>query len=270
MGKLDSEEIIAPQLIRWRSFDGRQIPGFIYRPPAQFKGKRPVILYLHGGPTDQYRPRFNYEHNYYLKEMGVAWIYPNFRGSTGYGKDYLHSDNGLKREVAAKDVEALLMWIKAQPDLDSQRVMVHGASYGGYLALSVAYRIGSQVACVRVDAGFSNIATLIEKIDISRRELQRGEFGDERNAELRSYMNRIAPLSHASEIKSPVLIIHGVNDQVASIESVKDIASLIVQNNIPLWSIWAGKEGHDVSDYLSWNYQLYSGMVFAKWCLLEK
>src|SRR5437588_6173518 len=135
---LDADKFSEPEIIHWKSFDDRQISGFLYRPSAKFTGKRPVIIDIHGGPDDQARPDFNGADNYFINELGVAKIYPNVRGSTGYGKTFLKLDNGLKREDAAKDIGALLDWIKTQPYLDSDRVLVTGVSYGGYLALSVA------------------------------------------------------------------------------------------------------------------------------------
>jgi alpha/beta superfamily hydrolase len=117
------------------------ISGFLYRPSAKFTGKRPVTIGLHGGPQSQTRPSFAGRVNYYLNELGVAAIYPNVRGSSGYGKTFLKLDDGLLREDAHKDIGALLDWIKMQPGLDSDRVMVFGESYGGYLTLAVAVTI---------------------------------------------------------------------------------------------------------------------------------
>ncbi len=83
-----------PELVRWKSFDGRAITGFLYRPPARFTGKRPVMINIHGGPEGQSGPASWGASNYYLNELGVALIYPNVRGSTGYGKTFLKLDNG--------------------------------------------------------------------------------------------------------------------------------------------------------------------------------
>src|SRR5207249_6533509 len=103
-----------PQLIHWKSWDGREISGFLYRPPAKFTGKRPVIVNIHGGPEGQFRPGFLGRNNYYLNELGLAMIFPNVRGSTGYGKTFLTMDNGLLREGSYKDIIFLLDWIQTQ------------------------------------------------------------------------------------------------------------------------------------------------------------
>src|SRR5262249_52888495 len=127
-----------PELIKWQSFDGKSIPGFLYRPPARFTGPRPVIITAHGGPASQYRPGFRESDNYFTSELGVVMIYPNIRGSTGYGKTYMDLDNGYLRQNAIRDVGALLDWIKNQTGLDAGHVLIRGQSYGGYLSPSVA------------------------------------------------------------------------------------------------------------------------------------
>src|SRR3989449_9255117 len=132
-------------MVRWKSFDGRMLSGFLYRPPARFSGKRPVALNLHGGPESQARPHFLARHTYWLNELGVALLYPNIRGSAGYGKTFLKLDNGRLREDAYKDVGALLDWIRTRPDLDAERVMVWGTSYGGRAGLVAGTRFQDRV-----------------------------------------------------------------------------------------------------------------------------
>src|SRR5713101_2907846 len=126
------------ELVEWKSFDGKMISGFLYKPPAKFTGKRPVLVVIHGGPEGQAQPTFLGRINYFLNELGIALIYPNVRGSTGYGKTFSLMDNGFKREDTYKDINALFDWIVRQPELDSARIAVTGGSYGGHLALGVS------------------------------------------------------------------------------------------------------------------------------------
>src|SRR3990172_4442403 len=114
------------------------ISGFLYRPPARFSGQRPVIINIHGGPESQARPGFLGRYNYFLNELGVAVIFPNVRGSSGYGKTFVQLDNGMKRMDSVRDIETLLDWVQARPDLDAGRIMVTGGSYGGFMTLAVA------------------------------------------------------------------------------------------------------------------------------------
>ena len=137
LGGLVASDLSEPELIRWKSFDGLEISGFYYKAPARFTGKRPVIINIHGGPEGQSRPWFIGRNNYFLNELGVSIIYPNVRGSVGFGKTFVGLDNGMKREDSVKDIGALLDWIATRPELDATRVMVTGGSYGGYMTLAV-------------------------------------------------------------------------------------------------------------------------------------
>ena len=137
-GGINTEQFVEPELVKWKGFDGKPISGFLYRPPAKFTGKRPVVVNIHGGPEGQFQPGFLGRNNYFLNEMGVALLFPNVRGSSGYGKTFLTLDNGFKREDSYKDIESLLDWLKNRDDLDADRVMVTGGSYGGHMTLAVA------------------------------------------------------------------------------------------------------------------------------------
>ena len=113
-GGLNTSGFSEPQLIHWKSWDQRSISAFLYKPPAKFSGKHPVIIDIHGGPEGQVRPDFLGQDNYYINELGIALIYPNVRGSTGYGKTFQKLDNGLLREGSYKDINSLLDWIQTQ------------------------------------------------------------------------------------------------------------------------------------------------------------
>ena len=265
---VDTEKFAIPELIHWPSFDKRTISGFLYRPPSKFTGKRPVIIDIHGGPEEQSRPTFRYEQNYYLNELGVAKIYPNVRGSSGYGKAFLDLDNGLRREDAVRDVGALLVWIKTQPDLDSDRVLVEGASYGGYLALSTAFNYPDRIKAAISDSGILNLGGFVTSAKDWRLELQRSEFGDERNPKLKSFMESTAPLNNANRIKSPLLIIQGQNDpRVPPAEAARLVAA--TKGRVPVWYILAKDEGHGFAQQANRAFQLYATIMFVKEFLLK-
>lgn len=265
---VDTQKFPTPELIHWPTFDKRTISGFLFRPPAKFKGKRPVIIDIHGGPEEQYRPGFGYETNYFLNELGIARIYPNVRGSTGYGKSFLSLDNGTRREDAIKDIGALLDWVKAQPDLDGDRVMVQGTSYGGYVAVSTAYTYGERIRGAISESGITNLATFVASTEGWRRELQRAEFGDERNRKIREFMERTAPLNNAKTIKTPLLIMHGQNDPRVP---VADAAKLVnaTRDRVPVWYIVAKDEGHGFVQQNNRDYRLYATILFVKEFLLK-
>jgi dipeptidyl aminopeptidase/acylaminoacyl peptidase len=265
---IEGEKFRSPEIIRWPSFDKRIISGFLYRPPSHFTGKHPVIIDLHGGPEEQYRPTFGYEQNYFLNGLGIARIYPNVRGSSGYGKTFLNLDNGVRRDDAVKDVGALLDWIKTQPDLDSDRVLVEGASYGGYLALSTACTYSDRIRAAISDSGISNLASFVSRTEGWRRELQRSEFGDERNPKIKEFMERTAPLNNAKKIKKPLLIIQGQNDpRVPLAEATRLVEA--TKGRIPVWYVLAKDEGHGFAQQTNRDYQLYATIMFVKEFLLK-
>jgi dipeptidyl aminopeptidase/acylaminoacyl peptidase len=150
-----------PEAIRWKSFDGREIHGLYYRPPARFTGKRPVLVSIPGGAGSQARAGFIGRNNYLLNELGIAIVRPNVRGSPGYGKTFARLGEGGKRPDAVKDIGALLDWIAKQPGLDASRVAVIGVAAGGDLALACAEECGGRIAAARpVSADFPSAETV--------------------------------------------------------------------------------------------------------------
>jgi dipeptidyl aminopeptidase/acylaminoacyl peptidase len=121
---VNTREFAEPRIARWPGFDGREITGLHYHPPERFKDKRPVIVVLPGPPGSQARAGFIGRMNYVVSELGIAVIYPNVRGSAGFGKTFLALGDTAHGEDREKDIAALREWIKRQPDLDGERVMV--------------------------------------------------------------------------------------------------------------------------------------------------
>lgn len=265
---VDTQKFPLPELIHWTSFDNTKISGFLYRPPSTFKGRRPVIIDIHGGPEEQYRPGFGYEANYFINQLGIAKIYPNVRGSSGYGQKFLTLDNGLRREDAVKDIGALLDWIKTQPDLDAGRVLVEGSSYGAYLALSTAHVYSDRIRAVASDSGISNLASFVERTEGWRRDLQRSEFGDERDPKIKEFMERIAPLNNAYKITKPLLIIQGQNDPRVPVEEATKLVAA-TKDRVPVWYVLAKDEGHGFAQQNNRDYRLYATILFVKEFLLK-
>jgi dipeptidyl aminopeptidase/acylaminoacyl peptidase len=154
------------------------------RRKKKFPGKRPVIINIHGGPEGQTRPIFLGRNNYFINELGTAIIYPNVRGSDGFGKTFLKLDNGLLREDSVRDIGALLDWINAQPELDASKVMVTGGSYGGYMTLAVATQYNDRIACALDVVGISHFGTFLKNTESYRRDLRRVEYGDRTRSEV--------------------------------------------------------------------------------------
>ncbi len=255
-GGMDASAFSSAQLIHWKSFDGRLISGFLYAPAARFAGPRPVIVDIHGGPEGQSRPGYMGAVNYYLNDLGIARIYPNVRGSTGYGKEYLNLDNGMKREDSVKDIGALLDWIKTQPSLDASRIMITGGSYGGYMTLAVMTHYSDRVRCAVEQVGISNFRTFLEHTEAYRRDLRRGEYGDERDPKMRDFFETISPLNNAAKITKPMFIVAGRNDPRVSWTEGQQMTEALRKNDVPVWWLVAEVEGHGFAkkknrDYLA-------------------
>ena len=268
LGGLPASELSEPSLIRWRSFDGLEISGFYYKPPARFTGKRPVIINIHGGPEGQSRPGFQGRSNYFLNELGVAIIYPNVRGSTGYGKTFVKLDNWTRREDSVRDIGALLDWIARQPDLDAGKVMVTGGSYGGYMTLAVATHYNDRIAAALDVVGISHFGTFMKNTEAYRRDLRRVEYGDERIPEIAAFFDSIAPLNNAHKITRPLFVVQGGNDPRVPLSEAEQMVARVKQNGSPVWYLMARDEGHGFRKKNNADYQFYATVLFVRRFLL--
>ena len=269
-GGLKTDRFSNAELINWKSFDNLNISGLLYRPIVnKFSGKRPVIIDIHGGPEGQSRPYFLGRRNYILNEMGVAMIFPNVRGSLGYGKTFLTLDNGFKREDSVKDIGALLDWIKQQPDLDSDRILITGGSYGGYMSLAAAVKYNDRIRGSIDIVGISNFVSFLERTEGYRRDLRRVEYGDEREPKMREFLTKISPLTNASAIKKPLFVIHGKNDPRVPLNEAEQIVTTVQKNGVPVWYLMANDEGHGFSKKKNVDYEFYTTVRFIEEMLLK-
>ncbi len=270
LGGLMATDLSEPSLIKWKSFDGLEISGFYYKPPSRFTGKRPVIINIHGGPEGQSFPSFLGRSNYFLNEMGIAIIYPNVRGSTGYGKNFVQLDNGLKRKDSVKDIGALLDWIATQPDLDPNRIMVTGGSYGGYMTLAVAVDYNDRIRCALDVVGISHFRTFLQNTESYRRDLRRAEYGDERDPAIAAFFEEIAPLNNAGKITKPLFVVQGGNDPRVPRTEATQMVQTVRKNNSPVWYLEAKDEGHGFRKKNNVDFQFYATIQFIKQYLINE
>ncbi len=259
----------AAQLVKWKSFDGKTISGFLYRPPAKFTGKRPVLVIIHGGPEGQSQPNFLGRSNYYLNELGIVLIYPNVRGSTGYGKSYSLLDNGFLREDTYKDINSLFDWIGSQSDLDSTRIGVTGGSYGGHMTLAISSFYSDRIRCSVDIVGMSNLVTFLEHTEAYRRDLRRVEYGDERDPKMREFLEKIAPMNNIDKIKKPMLVVAGKNDPRVPVSESDQIVAALKKQGTPVWYVMAKDEGHGFQKKANQDFQFYATVEFLEEYLLK-
>jgi len=269
LGGMNLDGIEAPKLIKWKSFDGLEISGFLYKANKKFSGKRPVIINIHGGPEGQSRPGFIGRNNYFLNELGVSIVFPNVRGSTGFGKSFTDLDNGMKREESVKDIGALLDWIATQPDLDASRIMITGGSYGGYMTLACAFHYNDKIKCALDVVGISHFTTFLKNTESYRRDLRRVEYGDERVPEMAAYFEKIAPLNNADKITKPMFIVQGKNDPRVPYTEAEQMRDKIKKNGGTVWFLMANDEGHGFAKKNNADFQFYATVQFIKDFLLK-
>jgi protease II len=255
---LDPTTFVEPALIHYPSFDGREIPAFLYLPknPPQDRSL-PVLLSIHGGPEIQEQPYFWALYQYFVRR-GYAVLAPNIRGSSGYGKDYLALDNGRKRWDALKDIAAAVSWAGQHPALDRKRVAIFGASYGGFATLAMLTHYPDLFAGGVDFYGFADFKTFLENTAPYRRPLRIAEYGDP--AKDADFFDEISPLRHVERIKAPLLVVQGANDPIVPAAESEKIVEKIKARGGTVKYVRLAEEGHGLAK-LSSRIQAYEEMA---------
>ena len=257
---IDQKSFVTPELIKFKSFDGREIPAWYYRPgyvPTKVtsrEGKKtvslkkinnfPVIISVHGGPEGQSRPSFSSLFQYYLSR-GYAILDPNVRGSTGYGKTYTHLDDVEKREDSVKDLAAAVEWLKTKGSADPKRIAVTGGSYGGYMTMAAITLYPDLWAAAVGTVAITNWETFLTNTSDYRRRQREVEYGRlDKDIE---FLRRISPIRKIDQIKTPLFVISGKNDpRVPYTEGEQMVEALKKRNAVVEYKLY-DDEGHGIS-----------------------
>ncbi|MCE6998095.1 S9 family peptidase [Saccharothrix sp. S26] len=215
---------VEPELIRYPTHDGREVPAWLYRPRGD--GPRGVVLSIHGGPEAQERPQYNYAGLYqYLVSRGIAVLAPNVRGSTGYGKTYQRL---ILRDFGGDelgDFEHAVKYLHGLDWVDPARIGVWGGSYGGFASLSCLSRLPSLWAAGVSVVGPSNLLTMARSVPETWRP-EIAEWVGDPDTEADFLLER-SPVTYADAITAPLFVIQGANDpRVVKAESDQIVASL--------------------------------------------
>ncbi len=255
--------------VRVRSFDGEQIPCLVYLPDAaKFPGRRPAVMVFHGGPEGQSRPGFRGGMLYYLDRLGIALIYPNVRGSSGYGRRFLNLDNGVRRGDAVKDVGPVLDWAAGHPRIDPRRIAAYGGSYGGFMCLASMASYPDRFRCGVDVVGVTNMVTMLEQTSDYRRAARRAEYGDERKPDVRAALEAVAPARNAGRIGAPLLVIHGRNDPRVPLAEAARIREAVRDKGGDVWYLVAEDEGHGFAKKANADHQARVTALFLRRHLL--
>jgi dipeptidyl aminopeptidase/acylaminoacyl peptidase len=170
---------------------------------------------------------------------------------------------------SVQDIGALLDWIKTQPDLDADRIMVMGGSYGGFMSLAVSYVYSDRIRCAVDVVGISNFSTFMKNTEAYRRDLRRVEYGDERIPEMKEFFEKIAPLNNVDKIKKPLFIVQGGNDPRVPLTEAEQMRDKIKAAGGTVWYLMAKDEGHGFKKKNNIDFQFYSTIEFMKKYLLN-
>jgi dipeptidyl aminopeptidase/acylaminoacyl peptidase len=245
---IPQESFVEPELIKFKSFDGREIPAWFYKPAVKFTSTEPyllpVIVSVHGGPEGQERPGFSALYQYYLSR-GYAVLATNVRGSTGYGKTYTHLDDVEKREDSVKDLAAAVEWLKTAGGADAKRIAVMGGSYGGYMTMAAVTLYPDLWAAAVNTVGIVNWETFLKNTSGYRRRQREVEYG--RLDKDLEFLRRISPIAKIDRIKTPLMVIHGKNDPRVPYTEAEQIVEALKKRGATVEYKLFDDEGHGIS-----------------------
>lgn len=243
--EIDQSHLVVSEVIRYKSFDGLEIPSILYKPHgASAANPVPGLVLVHGGPGGQTRTGYRAMVQH-LVNHGYAVLGANNRGSSGYGKTFFHLDDKRHGEEDLQDIVYGRAYLESLDWIDGEKIGVIGGSYGGYM-VAAALAFEPEAFDVGVDIfGVTNWVRTLESIPPwweSQKESLYDELGDPATDAERH--RRISPLFHTENIVKPTLVIQGANDpRVLQVES-DELVAAIQANEVPVEYIVFPDEGH--------------------------
>ena len=233
-----------PSLVKIKSYDGLEVPAFIYLSPGYKQGdKIPFIMDMHGGPESQFRPFFIRNFQYFILN-GYGILAPNIRGSSGYGKEYLGLDNYKLRMNSVKDAGACARWLVEQGYTTHEMLGIRGGSYGGYMVLASITEFPELFAAAVDEVGVANFQTFLENTAEYRRALREAEYGPLTDPE---FLKSVSPIHKVDKIRTPLLVIHGENDPRVPVGEARQIAAAISARGGVVDTLIFSDEGHGLA-----------------------
>ncbi|WP_460610017.1 S9 family peptidase [Hymenobacter terrigena] len=244
--KLKAADLADMKVVRYKSSDGLEIPAYLTLPKGVAAKNLPVVILPHGGPWARDAYGFNAMHQF-LANRGYAVLSPNFRASTGYGKQFLNAGNGEWGRKMQDDLTWGVKYLVAQGIADPKRVGIMGGSYGGYATLAgVAFTPDLYNAAVAIVAP-SNLTTLLNAIppywEAGRKQMY-ARMADPGTPEGRAALDRMSPLGSANKIKTPLMVVQGANDPRVNKAEADQIVVALRDRNYPVQYLLAPDEGH--------------------------
>lgn len=238
---LDLAQFRPAELVKYKSFDGVEIPAFLYL-PAGFKKGTPVpfVINYHGGPEGQHRPGFD-RVSQYLVSKGYGVLQPNVRGSTGYGRAFHMMDNYKKRWDSVKDGVEAARWLVKEGYARNKKVAAYGGSYGGFMSVACVIE-GQDVFGASIDVvGIVNMKTFLEQTKGYRRALREAEYGPLTDPD---FLKTVSSIHRTDEIKCPMMIAHGLNDPRVPVGEAMQLAVALQKRGDDPELLFFPDEGH--------------------------
>ena len=241
--EIDASKFVRATLESYQARDGTSVPMFVRRPHGCGEKLCPVIVSFHGGPEAQALPGFSTSGQLFV-DAGFILVEPNVRGSDGYGKSYLHADDGAKRQQILSDIEDAGKHVRRQFAVGKKapKVGIYGGSYGGYSTLvGMTIFAGTYDAGVSV-VGISSLVTFLMNTAPYRRILRISEYGDPEKD--RKALEALSPITHLDKLKGPMLLIQGATDPRVPVGEALQFYEALQKKKIPSGLIIFPDEGH--------------------------
>ncbi|ELZ59295.1 MULTISPECIES: S9 family peptidase [Halorubrum] len=252
------DSFVERELVHYPTFDGRDIPAFFSVPETEPpESGYPVVVDIHGGPESQRRPSFA-SVTQFLLNNGYAVFEPNVRGSSGYGKAYSGLDDVENRMDSVKDVREGVGWLHDHPEVDPDRVVAMGGSYGGFMVLASVTEYPDLWAAGVDIVGIANFVTFLENTGDWRRSLREAEYGS--LAEDREFLESVSPINNIDRIEAPLFVLHGENDPRVPVSEAEQIVEKAREQGVPVRKLIFDDEGHGFSK-LENRIEAYRGIV---------
>ncbi|VTT87466.1 peptidase S9, prolyl oligopeptidase active site region [Halorubrum sp. DM2] len=252
------DSFVERELVHYPTFDGRDIPAFFSVPETEPpESGYPVVVDIHGGPESQRRPSFA-SVTQYLLNNGYAVFEPNVRGSSGYGKAYSGLDDVEKRMDSVKDIREGVGWLHDHPEVDPDRIVAMGGSYGGFMVLASLTEYPELWAAGVDIVGIANFVTFLENTGDWRRSLREAEYGS--LAEDREFLESVSPINNIDRIEAPLFVLHGENDPRVPVGEAEQIVEKAREQGVPVRKLIFDDEGHGFAK-LENRIEAYRGIV---------
>jgi dipeptidyl aminopeptidase/acylaminoacyl peptidase len=237
---IDLNALVRPELVTFKSFDGLELSGWLYKPKGQ-TSPGPYVVSFHGGPEGQERPGFRSDYQALLSQ-GIGVFAPNVRGSSGFGKKFVNLDNGELRFNGVKDIKACVDYLVSNRIADPKRIGITGGSYGGYMTMAGLTEYPDLFAAGVDLFGIVNFMTFFEHTQPWMAAISTIEYGDPKTQ--KDMLDKLSPIYKLDRIKAATMVQHGANDTNVPVIEAEQIVKTLKERGVPVEYILFPDEGH--------------------------